>query len=163
MSKNPIGDNSVQASMLPPLWGRAIYSQKNPDVLNDPKTVELLYRLVDDFGYNLVGNKIEYFGLTFVVRARNCDNAVKEYIHHHPHTTVVNLGAGLDTTFSRIDNGQIKFYNIDLEEVIELRNKYLPDTERNISIAQSVLDESSQSYLYLTLKISESSLEPRTI
>jgi hypothetical protein len=44
-----------------------------------------------------------------------------EFIEKHPEATIVNIGCGLDTTFSRIDNGKIQFYELDLPDVIALR------------------------------------------
>jgi O-methyltransferase involved in polyketide biosynthesis len=46
----------------------------------------------------------------------------------------------MDTTFSRVDNGKITFYELDLPDVIELRNHFYEDSERHISIASSFLD-----------------------
>jgi O-methyltransferase involved in polyketide biosynthesis len=47
---------------------------------------------------------------------------------------VVNLGCGLDDTFSKTDNGQCKGYNLDLPDVIAVRNELLPagDREQNV-------------------------------
>jgi O-methyltransferase involved in polyketide biosynthesis len=55
---------------------------------------------------------------------------------------VVDLGAGLDTAFYRIDNGLIEWYDLDLPNVIALRRRLLPQTERVHSIAKSLLDMS---------------------
>ncbi len=43
---------------------------------------------------------------------------------------VVNLGCGLDDTFSRVDNGQCRGYNLDMPDVIAVRNELLPAAER---------------------------------
>lgn len=53
----------------------------------------------------------------------------------------MNLGAGLDTTFQRIDNGKIQWYDLDLPDVIKLRREWIPETDRNHYIACSILDE----------------------
>ncbi len=44
------------------------------------------------------------------------------------------------STFSRIDNGKIMFYELDLPDVIALRAKLIEDSERHQSIASSFLD-----------------------
>lgn len=42
----------------------------------------------------------------FAARARQFDDKLRAYISAHPHASVVNLGAGLDTAFYRVDMGQ---------------------------------------------------------
>jgi hypothetical protein len=54
----------------------------------------------------------------------------------------VNLGAGLDTTFYRVDNGLIHWYDLDLPEVIDVRRQLLPEPERVTYIAKSIFDPS---------------------
>lgn len=49
------------------------------------------------------------------------------------------MGAGLDTTFSRVNNGILNWYNIDLPNVIELRKKLLPESDKEKCIAKSFL------------------------
>ena len=55
---------------------------------------------------------------------------------------MINLGAGLDTTFYRIDNGSIRWYDLDLPSIIALRKQLLPETDRTHAIAKSLLDAS---------------------
>lgn len=64
------------------------------------------------------------------------------YITEHPRASVINLGAGLDTTFYRIDNGLIHWYDLDLPTVIDLRRQLLLDHDRVTYIAKSFLDPS---------------------
>ncbi|NFR58916.1 class I SAM-dependent methyltransferase [Clostridium botulinum] len=60
----------------------------------------------------------------------------------YPNSAIVNLGAGLDTTFFRVDNGNLNWYNIDLPDVIELRKKLLPESNREKCITKFFLDVS---------------------
>ncbi|EPS50207.1 O-methyltransferase domain-containing protein [Clostridium botulinum A1 str. CFSAN002368] len=76
----------------------------------------------------------------FVVRAKTFDDAIKNFISKYPNSSIVNLGAGLDTTFFRVDNENLNWYNIDLPDVIELRKKLLPESDREKCIAKSFLD-----------------------
>ena len=84
----------------------------------------------------------EYGGLAYIVRGRKIDGIIKQFIAEHPRATIVNIGAGFDTTFSRVDNGAVHWYDIDLCEVIALREKIIPAGSRNICIAKSVFDYS---------------------
>jgi O-methyltransferase involved in polyketide biosynthesis len=66
----------------------------------------------------------------------------KKYVAAHPRASVVNLGAGLDTTFYRVDNGLIHWYDLDLPEVIDVRRELLPEPDRVTYIAKSIFDPS---------------------
>ena len=47
---------------------------------------------------------------------------------------MVNLGCGLDDTFSKADNGLCRGYNLDFPDVIAVRNALLPAGEREENI-----------------------------
>ena len=64
------------------------------------------------------------------------------YIAEHPNASVVNIGAGLDTPFYRVDNGQIQWYDLYLPAVIDVRRQLLPEPDRVTYIAKSLLDPS---------------------
>lgn len=141
MNTSPINHQSVQATMLIPLWGRAKYSAQNMEILDDAEARRLMQHC--DFDFSRMEKSFgELSGLCYIVRARKIDDAIRTYMTKHPRTTVVNIGAGLDTTFSRVDNGLIHWYNLDLPDAIAYRQSLIPDTERNICIAKSVLDTS---------------------
>ena len=55
---------------------------------------------------------------------------------------MVNIGAGLDAMFYRIDNGLIHWYGLDLPVVIEMRKQLFPEPNRVKCIAKSLLDQS---------------------
>jgi O-methyltransferase involved in polyketide biosynthesis len=94
-----------------------------------------------DYNFSEFGNFLgEWRAVGLMIRAKRFDEAVRKYIKKNPSTVVVNIGAGLDTTFSRIDNGNIKFYSLDLPDAIEFRTELIPSTERNKNIAASAFD-----------------------
>jgi O-methyltransferase involved in polyketide biosynthesis len=63
------------------------------------------------------------------------------FLSNHPRSvTIVNLGAGLDTGFYRVDNGFIQWIDVDLPEVIELRKTVIPETDSSRRISGSPLD-----------------------
>jgi O-methyltransferase involved in polyketide biosynthesis len=80
--------------------------------------------------------------LVSVARARQCDSILKAYIAQYPRASVVDLGAGLDTAFYRIDNGLIDWYDLDLPDVIAVRKQLLPETDRVHYIAKSLFNMS---------------------
>jgi O-methyltransferase involved in polyketide biosynthesis len=141
LKKDISGLRGVPKTLMLPLWGRAVFSRLYPELLDDKEAIAIIQSVDYDFGEieKVFG---EFGGLSYVVRARKIDKAVKEFISEHPHATIVNIGAGFDTTFSRVDNGLIHWYDIDLSDVIALRKKIIPETTRSVCIAQSVLDYS---------------------
>jgi O-methyltransferase involved in polyketide biosynthesis len=130
---------TVQETMLIPLWGRASFSKQYPELLDDPQSAEIIERVDYDFG-GIARTMGEYGGLAYLVRGRRFDDAIKTYIAGRPQATVVNLGAGLDTTFSRVDNGRIEWVDLDLPDAIAFRQRYIPQMERNTFIGRSAFD-----------------------
>jgi O-methyltransferase involved in polyketide biosynthesis len=131
----------VQKTLILPLWGRAVFSKLYPEILYDKEAIGIIDSLDYDFG-EVEKAFGEYGGLCCIIRGREIDNTIKHFISEHPNATVVNIGAGFDTTFSRIDNGIIHWYDIDISEVIALRKKIVPEGDRNKCIAKSVFDYS---------------------
>lgn len=132
-------NDSIEETMLIPLWARATFSNLYPDLLNDPEAARLIEKVDYDFSKAQTSLK-EYHGLVFLARARNFDDALKEFIQKNPNATVVNIGCGLDTTFLRVDNGKIQWYNLDLPKAIAFRKQLIGVPPRSKSIAKSVLD-----------------------
>jgi len=139
-------ESTIQSTMAGALWARAKYSQLYPDILKDDMSVELLEKVMklhpdsqDDFA--LLEDFIdEFLGLAFIIRARTFDDAIRAFIAEKPRATIVNLGCGLDTTFFRIDNSQIRWYDLDLPDAIEYRLRLIPDTDRSKCIPKSIFD-----------------------
>jgi|SRR5271157_4013437 len=143
--------SGISATMLGCLLGRAKLSKEHSSLFYDAKAVELVEKIdydlltTDIFGhifYNIFCKlNLPEFGL-FTLRAKQFDEKVKAYIREHPRASVVNIGAGLDTTFYRVDNGQIHWYDLDFPAVIDIRKQLLPKPDRVTYIAQSLLDPS---------------------
>lgn len=63
------------------------------------------------------------------------DKALKKLLAKYPDAVCVNIGCGLDDRFSRVDNGKIRWFNVDLPDSIEVRKKIFKETEREHMIA----------------------------
>ncbi len=129
---------AIQETLLLPLWGRAYETQKNNPRLIDKKAVEIIEKIEYDFSNIEKTQSMSQHG--WVARSLHTDKMAIEFIERHPEATIVNIGCGLDTTFSRIDNGKIMFYELDLPDVIALRKNFYIDSDRHKSIASSFLD-----------------------
>ncbi|MGR5874773.1 class I SAM-dependent methyltransferase [Bacillus pacificus] len=120
--------------MLIPLWGRAYGSEKNKNILDDTEAIRIIKEF--DFDFSTIEKYIWRIRMYYLhYRARKIDDTIKQFITKHPNATIVNIGSGLDTTFSRIDNGTIHWYNLDLPDAISFRKTLIEDTSRNTSIA----------------------------
>lgn len=67
---------------------------------------------------------------------------VEDYLKEYPKAAVVNLGCGLDDTFSKVDNGKCRGYNLYFPDVIKVRNELLPAGDREKNIACDLNDYS---------------------
>ncbi len=130
----------INKTLFLPLWGRAKLTSAGNPVLNDPKAVELVEQFPDlDF---TVQEKIfiDIFNVGWVIRAAAFDDTVRAFTARHPDAAIVNIGAGLDTGFFRVDNGALTWYDLDLPEVIALRKRFLPEGPRNRCLPASLFD-----------------------
>ena len=126
---NKIELGSVQETLLLPLWGRAIETQKKNPVLIDEKAVSIINIIHYDF--TLLSKKISKISqASWIARSIYFDSKIKEFIKGHPDATIVNIGCGLDTTFERIDNGTIRWIDLDLPDSIALRKKFISESDR---------------------------------
>lgn len=121
-----------------PLYGRVKVSKTHSSLFNDIKAVEIIERM--DYDFSVLDKAVDYVWFTYVARATHFDAKVKAYIKEHPDASVVNLGAGFETEFYRVDNSTIRWYDLDLPELIEVRKQLLPETDRATCIAKSFLD-----------------------
>ncbi len=145
--------SGVSATMLFPLQGRAQLSKEYRSLFYDAKAVELVEKIDYDFSTDDMpfvgvmlklirkGNLLPMFSLSALM-AKQFDDKIKAYITEHPRASVVNLGAGLDATFYRVDNGTIRWYDLDLPAAIDFRRQLLPEPDRVTYIAKSLLDPS---------------------
>ena len=145
MKKYHIEKNTVQETLILPLYGRKLCSERFPGLFSDPDSARLIDSI--DYDFSEKGKKMEtaigLFGALEVAQ-RQYDLAceVSGYLKAHPEAAVVNLGCGLDTTFYRVDNGHCKGYNIDMPDVIKVRSELLPPRERERNIACDLNDTS---------------------
>ncbi|CAH0532301.1 hypothetical protein VST7929_00117 [Vibrio stylophorae] len=67
------------------------------------------------------------------------DRLVREFLQLHPQGRVINLGAGLDTRFFRLDNGRCQWIDLDCQAHLILRQQLFHRTER-YSMLQGCID-----------------------
>lgn len=69
------------------------------------------------------------------------DEWVKAFLGRHPAGTIIEIGAGLNTRFERLDNGVSKWFEIDLPDAMQVRQAFFHDHERRKLIAASIVDD----------------------
>ena len=137
--KSKIDLVGLEETLLIPLWARATISREHNSLLNDTKAIELVERI--DYDFSKIDKALRLEGLLLnAARAKQFDDKVRAYITEHPRASVINLGAGLDTTFYRVDNGLIHWYDLDLPNVIRLRRQLLPESDRTTYISKSLFE-----------------------
>ena len=140
-----ITKGSVQETLIIPLYSRKLCAKYFPTIFMDKKSLELIEQIEYDFSAfeKRSISLIQKFG-ALEVAMRQLDMAIeiKEYLKENPQAAVVNMGCGLDQTAESCDNGQCLIYNIDHEDVIEIRNKLLPPKDRVRNISADLNDNS---------------------
>ena len=137
--KYHIEKNSVQETLIIPLYGRALCTRRFPELFSDPLAEELLERIDYDFSRleRRSDSVMQVFGaLEVAMRQSDLAWEVRDYLTRHPRAAVVNLGCGLDQTGRACDNGACRIYNVDLPEVIAAREQLIPigEREQNLSV-----------------------------
>ena len=132
-----IEKNTIQETLVIPLFGRKVCSDHFPELFADPEAERICEMLDYDFSdkKKLMESQMGLFGaLEVAQRQYDLAREVRDYLKKHPQAAVVNLGCGLDDTFRKVDNGQCKGYNIDMPDVIAVRDELLPAGEREENI-----------------------------
>lgn len=129
----------VPETMLQTLFARAAHSQKKEHKFYDKKAVEIVKQLDYDFSK---AEKDAAMSSGVIARTILLDRMVGAFLEENPDATVVNIACGLDTRVYRLDNGRVRWYNLDLPEVIGIRRRFLNEQGRISMIAKSAMDES---------------------
>jgi O-methyltransferase involved in polyketide biosynthesis len=126
----------VQETLLIPLFAGAVESRRKHPILEDSKAVEMVEAIDWDFQRFKQRRRV----IARTLRSAIFDEWIKEFLRRHPEGTVVEIGAGLNTRFERLDNGRLRWVDFDLRDTVELRRKFFTGGERRITLAGSVLE-----------------------
>ncbi|MCD7739279.1 MAG: class I SAM-dependent methyltransferase [Lachnospiraceae bacterium] len=126
----------VPATMLQTVYARAQETQKQNHKIVDEKAVDLVSRLDYDFS---LAQKDKAMSSGVIARTLVLDRMVKQYLQKYPDAVVINIACGLDTRCYRVQ-GCSHWYNLDLPEVMALREKLLPEDGVISQISASAMD-----------------------
>ena len=137
MDKFKVEEGTVQETLMMPLYGRVYCEEHFPNTFPNKAAKELAANV--DYDFNKVKSS-ELNMVTWGLRARMLQDAAKDYLMKRPKATIINLGCGLDLSFSEIDNGTCRFINMDLPDVIEARERIVSCKEREMNFAGDLID-----------------------
>lgn len=135
-SKVKVQLGPVQETLLIPLLARAEENKKPDPYLRDPKAVEIIQCL--DYDFSKWANPIAL--AAGASRTLLFDEHVARFLSKYPNGTVVDIGAGLNTRYERLDNGKATWFELDLPDSMELRRRFFQDEPRRKMIAGSVTE-----------------------
>jgi O-methyltransferase involved in polyketide biosynthesis len=130
--------DNIDETLLIALYARAVEARMHEPMLHDSMAPHLVEQIDYDFSRLKLNGHDQ---ATTIMRLREFDRITQVFLNLHPHSVVVHIGCGLDTRFERVDNGIVKWYDLDLPEVIELRHKLITGTDRCQTLPYSVFDQ----------------------
>ena len=146
--KGRLDFSGVEETALLTLYAKAIESQSENPVLKDEMAEELAERLdpllrdrTDKMARQLYTRSVDpRLTIHIPLRTKKYDDYALDFLEEHPQGVIANIGCGMDARFFRIDNGQMRFFDLDLLEMIKFKRQLLEENARYHMIGQSVLD-----------------------
>ena len=137
-ARRAVSLGTAQETLLIPPYARAGENRKPDAALRDVRAEEIVAAIDHDF--------TRFDGLPSPVgsvpRTALFDQWRSDLLTRRPGSTVVELGAGLNTRYERIGNGRTGWSELDLPDVIDVRRSFFAETSRRATIAASVTDTS---------------------
>lgn len=127
----------VPETALWTLRNRAIEADRPDALIDDPQAL-WLYRLLDSDDLDRFGKPSQ----THPLRALAFDRVIEEYLDAHPSAPVVALGEGLQTSYWRLGRPDVRWFSVDLPEMVAVQERLLPPEPNITRIATSALDRS---------------------
>jgi len=124
-------------SLLVPLYGKAMDYNKHNSILRDAKAAAI----VKDIDYDFASLKIQdKTNVMMTIRAKLIDDYSDQFLAYNQDVMVLHLGCGLDSRVLRLDHEAAKWYDVDFEEVIELRKLFYEENFTRRMVASSVTE-----------------------
>jgi len=130
-------DQALMATALLPLWCRAQEALQPLPLFMDQAATDLTRSLAVDFSAIPGAWRIQ---TCVAVRTRLLDDQIAGFIQQHPNAVIVNLGAGFDGRYFRVDNGSLLWYDLDFPQLIASKQACIPVTGRYRMVGRSILD-----------------------
>ncbi len=128
----------IPANLLKPMWLRSQESLLDNGLVYDPIAANACQRCY--LAPDCLSGDVAQKQLLYVTLTRLCDEKISDFIARHPDAWVINVGAGLDTRFYRVDNGRCHWIELDVTEHLIWRQKLFHRSERYKHVCGSVED-----------------------
>ncbi len=139
MAENTDKLRDVSETMLITVWARAVETERNGGLIQDPAAAEMLKHIDYDFS---AFDKATMSQVGCCIRANVMDRQAQTFLDQYPDAVVVQLGAGLDTRYHRLSCPDIThWYDLDLPEAIDIRRQLCPTHPNNTLLSMSMLEE----------------------
>ncbi len=123
-----------QQTLAIPLYAKALDFRSKHPILNDRRASEIVDQL--DFDFGAISPRL---GHLLVIRARQLDEWIREFLGRESDAVVLNLGCGLDSRIARIaPPSTVAWFDIDFPEVIELRRAFFAEGKGYRMIGASI-------------------------
>ncbi|MDO5726802.1 MAG: class I SAM-dependent methyltransferase [Bowdeniella nasicola] len=126
----------VQHTLVLPVVGRAIAAKRWPQNFGDVHSQRIAQTLGSHRREAL--HFSDYALVSYGARYTTCVEYVRRYLRRFPAAAVVDLGCGLDSMYDAVDNGQMRYYNVDFPDVIAQREALFGVREREYNIASDL-------------------------
>ena len=131
--------DGVSETLLITLYIRARESQRPNAMIQDDKAIEMVNQIDCDFSRLRMQRHDE---VAIIMRMNKFDNHVRDFLNRHPDAAVVHIGCGLDTRFERVDNGRVEWFDLDMPDVMALRQKLIRSESNHYhTLATSVFED----------------------
>ncbi len=131
--------NSVERTLLIPLWCRALAAEKLPEMLPDHDAARILREMGESKHPHPLYH-MQCASVTGAVRPYNLACEIRNYREAHPNAAVVEMGAGLSCLRRQMKMENAIWISMDLPDVTALRNRYIPPSEGEKNIACDLTD-----------------------
>lgn len=129
-------NHHVPAKLLKPMWLRSRESMVDDGVIYDPVAAATCQSCI--LSPDCQFTNIDQGQLLHATLTSQCDEVVKNFLKHHPTGWIVNVDAGLDTRFYRLDNGRCRWLEVDVDENLLWRERLFHRSERYQMVQGSV-------------------------
>ncbi|MDV7106039.1 class I SAM-dependent methyltransferase [Vibrio sp. TH_r3] len=129
---------AVPAHLLQPMWLRGQESLVDDGLIYDPIAANACRNCI--LSDECLAGDINQKQLLHATITKICDERVQMFLEKNPNAWVLNIGAGLDTRFYRLDNGICHWIEIDVSENLLWREKLFHSSGRYKLICGSVDD-----------------------
>ncbi|MGO2509230.1 MAG: class I SAM-dependent methyltransferase [Vibrio hibernica] len=128
----------VPANLLQPLWLRSRESLIDNGLVYDPIAARACQRC--QLSQACLSGDVDQKQLLHATLTQLCDIEVRQFLERFPNAWIINVGAGLDTRFYRLDNGRCHWIELDVNENLLWRQKLFHHSERYKMMCGSVPD-----------------------